>query len=138
MHKTCAGCARPVRQVEMVLEPGTKKGPVIFKFLNNFIMKKLSFGLPVLALVLAVAASAFTSKTSLQEWHLIAGKSGSQLFQEASYEPVPSNVSCNNAEVVPCVIQFDTQEFPDLQDYLDSFNGSQTALTVDAISTRSN
>lgn len=92
----------------------------------------------MLALLLAVGASAFPGKNMVQQWHLIPGKSGSQLFQASSYQPVPGNPGCDNTELRPCVIQFDTQQYSDLQDYLDSFNGNEAQLIDDAVSTRTN
>ncbi|HEV7329412.1 MAG TPA: hypothetical protein VGN63_00075 [Flavisolibacter sp.] len=100
-------------------------------------MKKISL-FPLFALLLAVGASAFTEKNTMQQWHLIPGKSGSQLFQESSYQPVPSTPGCDNTDLRPCVIQFDTQQYSDLQEYLDSFNGNEAQLIDDAVSTRTN
>lgn len=100
-------------------------------------MKKISL-LPILALVLGIATSAFTSpSSSMERWHLIAGKTINDAKDPLAYEPDNGSFSCNNVQNLPCIVEFDPAVYPSLQDYLDSFT-SETQVRDAAVGTRSN
>lgn len=95
-------------------------------------MKKMFIGILVVALAAGSAAFTTSSKENLVRYHLIEGKSLNDAQDPGAYEAEPSSYSCDGPAEVPCIIQFDSDEFATLQDYLDSFgpNGQQGVMNA--------
>jgi hypothetical protein len=94
-------------------------------------MKKISF-LPVLALVIAFAASAFTRHTTTTQWHFEGTQlSGARISSQYSQDL--GSVNCGGSNL-PCII--DVPDDPsrtdeqDLDAYLASFNSDQAVVNA--------
>lgn len=100
-------------------------------------LKKISL-LPVLALILAVGASAFgLPKMATKQWHF----GGTQLNQArvpGAYSQTPGSNGCIGS-TLPCIIEVpddpNRTDAEDLEDYLNSF-GSDQDVVDDALTTR--
>lgn len=92
-------------------------------------MKKYSF-LPILALVLGIAASAFTTakNSSIEKWHFIENSPLSAAKTASAYEADMGTADCDQIPTVPCVVEFDNTVYPTLQDYLDQFQDPEDVL----------
>jgi hypothetical protein len=94
-------------------------------------MKKFKIGLPVLALVLAVAASAFTTTTlDVNRWHFMSNQlSDAKVASE--YEPATGSETCGGTSL-PCIIEVpddpNIDDEQELQAYLNSFSSDQDVL----------
>lgn len=99
-------------------------------------MKKLSIGL--LAIVLAVGMSAFTTKSNphpstglsiVMKHYTLTTVNGSTEYQATNYDDNTS-ADCPGSTSVPCVIQYDNTQFSSLQNYLDY--ASSHGLTINS------
>lgn len=137
MHKPCAGCGHDRcgrLKWSWNLEVKTDR---LFFHLKTFVMKKLSFGLPVLALVMAVAASAFTAKpVSGTQWHFMSS-SATDIRNSQAYEQNANPTDCDFGNL-PCVIEVphvgSNTALQDLQAYLNSKTAEQ--IVAEALETK--
>ena len=96
-------------------------------------MKKISF-LPLLALVIAVAASAFTSHktTATTQWHF-EGTQLSQARMAGQYTQNVSSASCGGS-TLPCIINVpddpNRSDEEDLEAYLAGFSSDQALVNA--------
>jgi hypothetical protein len=106
-------------------------------------MKKYLLG--SLAAVIAFAGVAFTSAkhanrhpASTMQYHFKALEPLTNARVAGAYETFTSPPSdCNAADIVPCIVQYNTQQFSTLQAYLNSFS-TDAQVVAAAIETRAN
>jgi len=106
----------------------------------NSKIKKAVFGVMMAALTIGFSAFTYKSKQTLEEWHFKSGEPIENAREEGSYEMVSGNpTGCDEAEVLPCIIEFDTEDpaTPDLESYLSQFLTDQEVVD-EAKNTRSN
>lgn len=104
-------------------------------------IKKIALSLLVVGLAVGFSAFKNTQKLALEQWHFKTGEPIGNARVPGSYEllsqiPEPT---CNNFEVLPCVIQFNNSvpATSDLAEYLSGF-ANDADVVADTTSTRSN
>lgn len=99
-------------------------------------MKKLSIGLPILALVIAAAASAFTTKKTANVWYTFESQNYSQVTDLTKYQNTHSSTSpgCGtDGNVCAILLPDSNQDDPNSSD----FSSLQSAISSSQQSGRS-
>jgi len=99
-------------------------------------MKKIRFSLPLFALMLGIAASAFTIKPmSGKQWHFTG--TSSQIRDYTVYDSDVSGSDCSFGNL-PCIIEVPhvgtNTDLQDLQAYLN--NNSEQVIVANALETK--
>jgi len=100
-------------------------------------MKKFRMTLPVMALLVAVSASAFTTikKPALVDYFYNSSSTApADILTAAKYSPGTSG-SCNGGTAMPCNIEFDNSVYPTVQAWL-THEGTASKVIADATATK--